>query len=62
MIDAFLNEYGDQLIDLESTRMLTCVDGWSAEAVNTLIARSLGELPERNEPALPTAKSPRRTR
>ncbi len=62
MIDAFLNEYGDQLIDLESTRLLTCVDGWSAEAVNTLIARSLGELPESNRPELPPAKSPRRTR
>jgi hypothetical protein len=47
---------------LESTRMLTCVDGWSAGDVNALIARSLGELPESNRIELPPAKSPRRTR
>jgi hypothetical protein len=62
LIDGFMTEYGDQLIDLESTRMLTCVDGWSAVAVNTLIARTRGEFLENDEPALPPAKSPRRGR
>ena len=31
IIAAFMSEYSNQLIDLEGTREMVCVDGWTAE-------------------------------
>ena len=35
-IVVFMQSYGNQLIDLEGTRSLICVDGWSAEELQSL--------------------------
>jgi hypothetical protein len=39
LISAFMNAYKEQLIDLEATRDLTCVDGWTAQQLQSLTAQ-----------------------
>ena len=38
LIAAFMSAYKEQLIDLEGTRDLTCVDGWTAQQLQALTA------------------------
>jgi hypothetical protein len=63
LIKDFMSEHGNKLIDLEGTRMMTCVDGWSSEGVLTLISQARGELflTETEERALLPAKTQRRS-
>lgn len=42
LIANFMSSYGDQLTDLEGTRALTCVDGWTTQQLQTLIAQRQG--------------------
>jgi hypothetical protein len=37
LIKAFMEPYRDRLVDLEGTRELVCVDGWSAEQIQALL-------------------------
>ncbi|PSF33867.1 hypothetical protein C7H19_19275 [Aphanothece hegewaldii CCALA 016] len=55
LIKAFMSTTGDQLTDLEGTRALTCVNGWSSEQLQALIAQrqELGGNP--NQRSLPAA-------
>ncbi len=39
LIAAFMSSYQEQLIDLEGTRDLTCVDGWTAQQLQGLTAQ-----------------------
>ena len=39
LIAAFMSAYQDQLIDLEGTRDMTCVDGWNAQQLQGLTAQ-----------------------
>ena len=39
LIAAFMSSYKEQLIDLEGTRDLTCVDGWTAQKLQGLTAQ-----------------------
>ena len=39
LIAAFMSTYKNQLIDLEGTRDLTCVDGWTAQDLQALTAQ-----------------------
>ncbi len=39
LIAAFMSTYKEQLIDLEGTRDLTCVDGWTAQQLQALTAQ-----------------------
>ncbi len=39
LIAAFMLTYNEQLIDLEGTRDLTCVDGWTAQQLQALTAQ-----------------------
>ena len=39
LIAAFMSTYKEQLIDLEGTRDLTCVDGWTAQDLQALTAQ-----------------------
>ncbi len=39
LIAAFMLTYKEQLIDLEGTRDLTCVDGWTAQQLQALTAQ-----------------------
>jgi hypothetical protein len=39
LIAAFMSSYGDQLVDLEGIRSMTCVDGWTAQQLQTLTAQ-----------------------
>lgn len=39
LIAAFMSTHEDQLIDLEATRDLTCVDGWTAQQLQSLTAQ-----------------------
>ena len=39
LITAFMSSYGDQLADLEGIREMTCVDGWTAQQLQTLTAQ-----------------------
>ena len=54
LIAAFMSAYQNQLIDLDGTRDLICVDGFNAQQLQDLIAqRQLGQQPEK--PSLPAA-------
>jgi hypothetical protein len=39
LISAFMSTYNNQLVDLEGIRSMTCVDGWTAQQLQTLIAQ-----------------------
>ena len=55
LIAAFLSSYKDQLIDLEGTRDMTCVDGWKAQQLQTLTAGQ-PQLEGSSNPSLPATK------
>ena len=51
-----MSAYQNQLIDLDGTRDLICVDGWSAQQLQDLIAqRQLQAQPQPEKPSLPAA-------
>ena len=54
LIAAFMSAYKEQLIDLEGTRDLTCVDGWTAQKLQGLTAQQ-PQLPRSSNPSLPAA-------
>jgi hypothetical protein len=39
LISAFMSAYNNQLVDLEGIRSMTCVDGWTAQQLQTLTAQ-----------------------
>lgn len=39
LIGVFMNAYGDRLADLEGTRSLTCVDGWTTKQIQELTSQ-----------------------
>jgi hypothetical protein len=39
LIAAFMSTYGNQLVDLEGIREMTCVDGWTAQDIQALTAQ-----------------------
>ena len=54
LIAAFMSTYKEQLIDLEGTRDLTCVDGWTAQDLQALTAQRQ-ELAGSSNRSLPAA-------
>ncbi len=54
LIAAFMSSYKEQLIDLEGTRDLTCVDGWTAQQIQTLTVQRQ-QLEVSSPPSLPAA-------
>ena len=54
LIAAFMSAYKEQLIDLEGTREMTCVDGWTAQQLQGLTAQQ-PQLPGSSNPSLPPA-------
>lgn len=55
LIAAFMSAYKEQLIDLEGTREMTCVDGWTAQQLQGLTAQQ-PQLEGSSNPSLPPAK------
>ena len=54
LLAPFISAYQEQLIDIEGTRDMTCVDGWTAKQLQTLtIQRQI--LAENSAPSLPAA-------
>ncbi len=53
LIAVFMSAYKEQLIDLEGTSDLTCVDGWKAQDLQALTAQrqQLKEIQNRSLPA-----------
>ena len=43
LIKAFIEPYRDRLVDLEGTRELVCVDGWSAEQIQAFLVEAKQE-------------------
>ncbi len=54
LIAAFMSSYSQQLIDMEGTRDLTCVDGWTAQQLQGLTAQRI-ELTGSSNRSLPAA-------
>ncbi len=54
LIAAFMSAYKEQLIDLEGTRDLTCVDNWKAQDLQAFTSQRQ-ELPGNSTPSLPAA-------
>ncbi len=54
LIAAFMSAYKEQLIDIEGTRDLTCVDGWTAQQLQELTSQRR-ILTENSAPSLPAA-------
>jgi hypothetical protein len=59
LIKAFIEPYRDRLVDLEGTRELVCVDGWSAEQIQALLLEVKQEVYLEEPPALPERKQRR---
>jgi hypothetical protein len=55
LIAAFMSTYGNQLIDLEGTRSLTCVNGWTAEQLQAFMQERQGFTPIPEQRSLPAA-------
>ncbi|MDJ0595928.1 MAG: hypothetical protein QNJ72_39090 [Pleurocapsa sp. MO_226.B13] len=57
LIAAFMSAYQDQLIDLDGTRDLICVDGWSAQQLQDLITQRQPNQTQTqpDKPSLPAA-------
>ncbi len=53
LIATFMSAYKEQLIDIEGTSDLTCVDGWTAQDLQALTAQrqQLKEIQNRSLPA-----------
>ena len=54
LIATFMSAYSGQLIDLEGTRDMTCVDGWTAQQLQELTEQH--QLQGNQNPSLPAAK------
>ncbi len=54
LIATFMLSYKEQLIDIEGTRDLTCVDGWTAQQLQGLTAQRI-ELTGSSNRSLPAA-------
>jgi hypothetical protein len=54
LIAAFISTYKEQLIDIEGTRNMTCVDGWTAQKLQGLNAQPQ-QLEEGTTKSLPAA-------
>jgi hypothetical protein len=54
LIAAFMSAYNEQLIDIEATRDLTCVDGWTAQQLQGLTTQRQ-ELAGSSNRSLPAA-------
>lgn len=54
LIAGFMSAYGEQLIDIEGTRDMTCVDGYTAQQLQALTAQPQ-ELEGSTNPRLPAA-------
>jgi hypothetical protein len=54
LIATFMSTYGNQLVDLEGIRELTCVDGWTAQQLQTL-TETRQELAGSSNRSLPAA-------
>ena len=54
LIATFMSAYSGQLIDLEGTRDMTCVDGWTAQQLQELTQQP--QLQGNQNPSLPAAK------
>lgn len=54
LIAAFISTYKEQLIDIEGTRDMTCVDGWTAQKLQGLTAQPQ-QLEEGTTKSLPAA-------
>ena len=52
-IAGFMSAYQEQLIDIEGTRDLTCVDGWNAKQLQGLTAQT--QISGNQNPSLPAA-------
>jgi hypothetical protein len=59
LIKAFMESYRERLVDLEGTRELVCVDGWSAEQIQALLLEVKQEVYLEEPPALPERKQRR---
>ena len=55
LIAAFMSAYQEQLIDLEGTRDMICVDGWTAQQLQGATAQQ-PQLEGNSNPSLPAAK------
>ena len=55
LIAAFISTYGNQLVDLEGIRAMTCVDGWTAEELQTLTENRPSLTGNSNQRSLPAA-------
>lgn len=61
LIATFMNSFGDQLIDMDGTRDLICVDGWSAQELQNLVIQRQQNSnqpepqPQTQKPGLPAA-------
>jgi hypothetical protein len=55
LIATFVSACGNQLIDLEGTRALTCVDGWTAQQLQAIAAQRQELEGNQNQRSLPAA-------
>jgi hypothetical protein len=54
LIATFMSAYSGQLIDIEGTRDMTCVDGWTAQQLQGLTTQRQ-QLEGNQNPSLPAA-------
>ena len=56
LIKGFMQNHGNQLVDMEASRDMTCVDGWPASDIQALIAqKQQQEMIEAQTKTLPAA-------
>jgi hypothetical protein len=55
LIAAFMSAMGNQLIDLEGIRAMTCVDGWTAQQLEELTENHPSLTGNSNQRSLPAA-------
>jgi hypothetical protein len=55
LIAAFMSSEGDQLIDIEGTRSMTCVDGWTTQQLQALVSQRQELNGSSNQRSLPAA-------
>jgi hypothetical protein len=55
LIAAFMSSYGDQLVDIEGTRSMTCVDGWTTQQLQALVSQRQELNGSSNQRSLPAA-------
>lgn len=55
LIAAFMSSEGDQLVDIEGTRSMTCVDGWTTQQLQALVSQRQELNGSSNQRSLPAA-------